>query len=110
MSPRIASVILVLFLIVPGAAGCVVFGLSALRDWPALQSSYAAFERISEQARAATGSSAPAALFIAEAKQNIHRINLLADGVWTLLSALLAGLGIHGLVTCGGRRRPAHEQ
>jgi hypothetical protein len=27
----------------------------------------------------------------------IHRINVFADGVWTLLSAILAAIGIHGI-------------
>ncbi len=37
------------------------------------------------------------ALFAANAQQMIHRINVFADGVWTLLSAILAAIGIHGI-------------
>jgi hypothetical protein len=36
-------------------------------------------------------------LFVAEAQQNIHRINLFADVVWALLGAIVGAIGIHGL-------------
>ncbi|HVF84450.1 MAG TPA: hypothetical protein VM821_00600 [Abditibacteriaceae bacterium] len=36
-------------------------------------------------------------LFVAEANQNIHRVNLFADVVWALLGAILAAIGLHGL-------------
>ena len=36
-------------------------------------------------------------LFVAEARQNIHRINVFADVVWALLGAIVAAIGIHGL-------------
>jgi len=36
-------------------------------------------------------------VFVAWAAQDIHRVNLAADGTWFLLGALLMGLGVHGL-------------
>ena len=69
----------------------IIGGYYALLDWVALQRAYAQFESV------ARSSPDMSTLFIAEAKQNIHRVNLFADGVWTLLGAILAGIGIHGL-------------
>jgi len=83
--------LLILLTIVPGVAGTVFFSYFALQDWAALRGAYAAFERL------AHGSPTLAALFIAEARQNMHRINVLAEAVWALLCALLAAIGLHGL-------------
>ncbi|NJO19564.1 MAG: hypothetical protein HC838_05160, partial [Spirulinaceae cyanobacterium RM2_2_10] len=44
-------------------------------------------------------------LFAAEAQQNIHRLNLFAEGVWVLQSATLAAIALHGLCTVPRRRR-----
>ena len=60
----------------------------ALLDWAALQKAYTNFERL------AGTSAGMNALFVAEAKQNIHRINLFADVVWALLGAIVAAIGI----------------
>ena len=67
--------------------GLVVFAGSLFGaiflDWPALQKADAAFLKAAAQnARFET-------LFALEARQNIHRINLFADGVWCLLGAIL---------------------
>lgn len=83
--------ILFLLLVVPGVfcfAFCMYF---ALQDWAALQRTYAEFARL------AGTSTDMSALFVAEARQNIHRINLFADAVWALLGAVVAAIGIHGL-------------
>lgn len=83
--------LLLLLLVVPGVF-CFLFCMRyALLDWAALQKAYAHFSRL-------TGaSSSLSALFVAEARQNIHRINLFADVVWALLGAIIAAIGIHGL-------------
>jgi len=90
--------LLALLIVIPGAAGVAVFGHFALIDWDALQKAYLNFEAVSQ-----SSASLPA-LFVAEAQQNIHRINLFADGVWTLLSAIFGAIGIHGMCT-GSRSR-----
>jgi hypothetical protein len=65
----------------------------ALRDWAQLQAAYREYHTLA-------GTNADMrALFIAYSAQNIHRINLFADGVWALLGAILAGIGLHGLCT-----------
>ena len=64
-----------------------IYGASL--DWRELQRAHAFF--VSHQGADLK------TVFIAESKQNIHRINLFADVVWALLSAILSvlcGLGI----------------
>jgi hypothetical protein len=43
------------------------------------------------------GTGQVASIMAADATQNIHRINLFAEGVWALQSALIAAVGIHGV-------------
>lgn len=78
-----------------------MFGYYALMDWITLQEAYGYFAN-TIQAKPSLET-----LFVAEAQQNIHRINLFADGVWTLLSGILAAIGLHGL--CTMPRRPKRE-
>ncbi len=91
------SLLLLLLLVVPGVF-CFFFCMYfALQDWAALQKAYVAFERT------AARSTDMSTLFVAEAKQNIHRINLFADVVWALLGGVVAAIGIHGLCRdCAG--------
>lgn len=79
-------------LVIPGIVGVTVFGYFAFIDWIALQEAYDVFEKAVQQ------SASLETLFATEAQQNIHRVNLFAEGVWTLLSAILAAIGIHGLL------------
>lgn len=88
---RLRQWLLFILLVVPGVF-CFVFCMYyALQDWAALQKAYANFARVADS------SSNMSTLFVAEAKQNIHRINLFADVVWALLGAIVAAIGIHGL-------------
>lgn len=82
---------LLLYAVLPGLLGIAVFGYYALVDWEALMRTYARYEQV------VRSHGDLRAVFIAEADQNIHRINLFADGVWTLLSAIPAAIGLHGL-------------
>jgi hypothetical protein len=82
---------LTLFVMVAlGLAGVAFFGYFALQDWAALQKNYAQFARLTPQ-------SSVGAILLADARQNIHRINVFADGTWTLLCAIIAAIGVHGL-------------
>lgn len=89
------------FIFVLGVAGVLGFGYYALIDWDALQLAYLNFDNVAQKSPDLT------ALFVAESRQNIHRINLFADGVWTLQSAILAAIGLHGICTvpCKTRER-----
>jgi hypothetical protein len=82
---------LLLLTILLGVAGVIIFGYFALIDWKFLQEAYNYFAKVIQ------AKSSLEVLFVAEAQQNIHRINLFADGVWTLLSAILAAIGLHGI-------------
>lgn len=72
-----------------GLAWCAVCFYGSLLDWRELQRAYAAF--------ASSQSADLKTVFLAEARQNIHRINLFADVVWALLSAILAVVSALGL-------------
>jgi hypothetical protein len=85
--------LLVIFTILPGILGILIFGYHALADWHDLQQAYVSF------AKAVQSKSSLETLFITEAMQNIQRINLFADGVWTLLSLIISSIGIHGICT-----------
>lgn len=88
--------LLFLLLVVPGVAGFIFCMYYALIDWALLQKTYANFEHLA-------GTSADMkTLFVAEAEQNIHRINVFADVVWALMGAIIAAIGIHGL--CGSNK------
>lgn len=83
--------VLWLVLIIPGVIGVAVFGWFSLVDFAILQDAYKYFVQIAHASPTETQ------LFVAHAEQNIHRINLAADGIWTLLCAIYAAIGVHGL-------------
>lgn len=83
--------LLFILLIVPGVF-CFLFCMYyALQDWDALQKAYQHFDQV------ASTSTNMSDLFIAATGQNIHRINLFADGVWALLGGIVAAIGLHGI-------------
>jgi len=79
-------------MVAPGVLGVAIFGYYCLVDWAALQADYAHYVQV------AASTADLRAVFIAESQQNIHRINLFAEGVWALLAAILAAIGVHGIV------------
>lgn len=81
--------LLFLLTLIPGIAGVAIFGYYALIDWGQLDLAFVAYQKVLQN------STELSAIFKAEAAQNIHRINVFADGVWTLLSAILGAIGIH---------------
>lgn len=85
------QVVLLLFTTFPGIIGVIIFGYLVLQNIQQLQQDYDYFIALIEQ------SSTLEALFVAEAQQNIHRLNLLCNGTWAMLSAILAAIGLHGV-------------
>lgn len=76
--------------------------MPALLDWGQLQADY-------DHLRAVSASDANLReVFVAREAQDIHRVNLAADGTWFLLGALLMGPGVHGL--CGARAHRSEER
>ena len=98
-SKQMKRILLAITAVIPGIAGVAIFGYFSLVDWAQLQISYEAF------AASVRDSADLTTLFATEATQNIHRINLFADGVWTLLSAILAAIGLHSMCTITGHRK-----
>jgi hypothetical protein len=84
------TTLLIVLMIMPGIAGVAIFGHYALQDWGQLQRDYAQMKQV-----VAASSDMPT-LFKANAAQMTQRINLFADGTWTLLSGILAAIGLHG--------------
>lgn len=76
------------------ALGCLY---GALLDWRELQRAYAVFASLRD-ADLKT-------LFVAEARQNIHRINLFADVVWSLLGAMWATMSVIGIIILKSNKR-----
>src|SRR5437899_1340540 len=74
-----------------GVVAVVVSGYNLLLDWAALREAYARFEQLAGR------SSSLNTLFVAEARQNAHRLNCFAEGVGVLLGAILAAIGLHGV-------------
>ncbi len=78
--------------IAPGIVGIAVFGWKAIEDWCSLQVAYAHYQTMINEPSSLTS------IAIANSQQNIQRINLFADGVWTLLSAILFAIGTCSVV------------
>jgi predicted transporter len=74
-----------------GLTTVLVSGYSLFQDWTALCHAHAAFEQL------AARSASLNALFVAEARQNVHRLNCFAEGIGVLLGAILVAIGLHGL-------------
>ena len=74
------------FLVAFGTSLAVIFTYFLLIDWTALDAAYVSFSDIS------TSSTDLSSLFAAQAFQNIHRINVFAEGVWVLQSLILAAI------------------
>jgi hypothetical protein len=85
------QVALLVLVVLPGIAVVVICVYYALQDWAVLKASYTQYEKL------VLAGADLRALFVAEARQNVFRINLFAEGVWALLGAILAAIGIHGL-------------
>jgi len=86
----VKNVLLTLVAIIPGIAISTIAGYYALVDWAALKVAYSTFERAAQRHADIKD------LIAADSYQNIHRINLFADGVWALLGLILVTLGIIG--------------
>lgn len=74
-----------------GVTATLVSGYYLFLDWAALREAYARFEQLTRQGASLN------ALFVAEARQNVHRINCFAEGMGVLLGGILAAIGLHGL-------------
>jgi hypothetical protein len=74
-----------------GLAAALVSGYYLCLDWAALRAADARFEQLARQNAGLN------ALFIAQAREHVHRLNCFAEGVGVLLGGILAAIGLHGL-------------
>jgi len=74
-----------------GLVAVLVSGYYLCLDWAALRAADARFEQLAQQNAGLN------ALFIAEARESVHRLNCFAEGVGVLLGGILAAIGLHGL-------------
>jgi len=81
--------------------GLIVAGVClyySLLDWQKLQPADAVLRSLSVN-------SPQNQVIIAEARQNVHRINIFAQGVWFLLGLIWATLGAIGWLRVGGEQK-----
>lgn len=83
-----------LLLIVPGIIGMGLFGRLALTEYHELIGAYDRLEALTRTADPTLES-----VIVANAIQHGHRLNVFAAGTWALLSAIVACLGLHGLLS-----------
>ncbi len=81
-NPKMITRAFLIFGFLSGFIFCGICAYYALLDWRELRRAYAAFS-LAQNGDLKT-------VFVAEARQNIHRINVFADVVWALLSATLS--------------------
>jgi len=89
-----------ILVVAPGLLIAAVCAYYTLQDWGLSTKTYAAFERT------AASSADIRAVFIAEARQNIYRINCFADGIGFLAGCLMSAIGITGIATVASRPLP----
>jgi len=97
------TIALVVLLIIPGLVVAVASSYFAVQDWLLLIEAHEGF-------RAQVASEAALReVYIADAVQDMHRINLFADVVWALQGVILGGLGVCGLclLPASSARRPS---
>lgn len=82
-----------LLLVLPGLAGMGLFGRVAITDYHELIGAYERFQTVARAADPTLES-----VIVANAIQHGHRLNVFATGTWSLLCAIVATLGIHGLL------------
>lgn len=90
----IKSVIILVFLVLPGFAASALSAYYLLPEWVALERHHTYYQTLSQSPSATMRD-----LSIAQAAENRHRINCFAEGVGVLLGGIIAAIGIHGLCT-----------
>jgi hypothetical protein len=78
-------------LVVPGLLVTLLCSYYLLVDWALLRAAFARFDSLAQ------GQGDMRSLFIAEAQQNMYRINCFCEGVGALLGMILAAIGLHAL-------------
>jgi len=88
----VRAIVAVVLLILPGIAAAAIFGGMASQDYLVLMPAYEALGDGIQTGKPLRD------IVAADAMQNVHRINVFAEGTWALLGALMASLGVHALL------------
>jgi hypothetical protein len=79
-------------LIVPGLTGALLSGYWGYADWIRLTEAERNFQQL------AANKADQRQLFIAAHRENIHRLNVAAEGVWIGLGLITTGIGMLGII------------
>ncbi len=79
-------------LIVPGSIGAILSGYWGYADWIRLAEAERNFQQL------VISKANQRELFIAAHRENIHRLNVAAEGVWIGLGLITTGIGLIGII------------
>jgi hypothetical protein len=79
-------------LIIPGSIGAILSGYWGYADWIRLTEAERNFQQL------VISKANQRELFIAAHRENIHRLNVAAEGVWIGLGLITTGVGLIGII------------
>jgi hypothetical protein len=79
-------------LIIPGLTGALLSGYWGYADWIRLTEAERNFQQL------VANKADQRQLFIAAHRENIHRLNVAAEGVWIGLGLITTGIGMLGII------------
>ncbi|MDJ0736242.1 MAG: hypothetical protein QNJ47_19625 [Nostocaceae cyanobacterium] len=88
------SLILLVFIILPGLAFTGISTYYLFPEWAALDAAYQNYQRVAKSPSVNVSE-----LLVAQAAENRHRINCFAEGVGVLLGVAIVAIGVHGICT-----------
>jgi hypothetical protein len=80
------------FLIIPGSIGTILSSYWGYADWIRLAEAERNFQQL------VINKANQRELFIAAHRENIHRLNVAAEGVWIGLGLITTGIGSIGII------------
>jgi hypothetical protein len=95
---KMRSLVLFVFVVLPGVAFSGVSIYYLLPEWAVLDAAYKNYQQVAKSPSATMRD-----LLVAEAAENRHRINCFAEGVGVLLGGVITAIGIHGICTLPNR-------
>ncbi len=79
-------------IIIPGSIGAILSGYWGYADWIRLAEAERNFQQL------VISKANQRELFIAAHRENIHRLNVAAEGVWIGLGLITTGIGLIGII------------
>jgi hypothetical protein len=87
------NLVFLTLLIVPGSIGALLSGYWGYADWLRLSEAERNFQQL------VVSKANQRELFIAAHRENIHRLNVAAEGVWIGLGLITTGIGMMGIIS-----------